>query len=109
MTQADYKVREALIALMCVGDKIFHLHGQDEESNYPMKVIRTCKILEIHDNMIKVIDRTNSPYFVKKEFIDEHDGKLYIWNAMGWYGANTYEKRIAKMDRLIDSPSILRW
>jgi hypothetical protein len=109
MKQADYKIREGLIALMCVGDTIFHLHGQDETSNYPMKVIRTCKILEVHDDKIKVLDRTDNPYYRSKSVIDEYDGKLYIWDAIGWYGPNTYEKRLEKLARVINAKDMLHW
>jgi hypothetical protein len=109
MTQADYKIREGLIALMCVGDTIFHLHGEDETSNYHLKVVRTCTILEIHETTIKVIDTTDNPYVVDINLIDEYNGYLYIWTATGWYGSNNYERRLEKMDRILKSADLLWW
>jgi hypothetical protein len=109
MTQEDYKIREGMIALMCVGDKILHLHGDDETSNYPLKVVRTCTILEIHEKNIKVVDATDAPYIADINLIDEYKGQLYIWNATGWYGKNQYEKRLEKMNRILKSHDMLWW
>jgi hypothetical protein len=110
MTQADYKIREALIALMCVGDYIFYLATNQADINIRTNlqteyhVITTHRILEISDNQIRVGTRY-AGFLQNKNMIDEYQGRLYIWNMQNWFDPNHHELRIAKMAEYIESPN----
>jgi hypothetical protein len=129
MTQQDYKIREGLIALMCVGDPIYHLgtnsyndliHHSPNQT-YTMKefhnphrnghinTVRKYIIAEILED--KILCRTirtinHASFWQEINMIDEYNGELYIWNAEGWYGENEYEKRLERLALILDSPNL---
>jgi hypothetical protein len=102
MKRDDYKIREGLIALMCVGDTIRHLNIQQYLYNNSIRdyeecnIVSTYKIFYIDRNRIG-IGTHRLEFFVKKRMIDEYKGQLYIWNAQGWYSSDTYELKIARL------------
>lgn len=114
MTQADCKIREGLLALMCVGDNIYHLNtnsnGDITTMNGPyLNVIRTCTITEIVSKTKIRIQSKTGFFYQDTKWIDEYEGELYIWNARGWYFENNYEKRLEKMANVIKAKDTLHW
>jgi hypothetical protein len=115
MTQEDYKIREGLIALMCVGDPIRNLdtemidarrHGRlPKGTAYDLtNIVSVYTITEIYkeQNAIKICNPFNE-FYQSMSMIDEYNGHLYIWNADLKYGENEYEKRMEKLISLLES------
>jgi hypothetical protein len=112
MTQADYKIREALIALLCVGDDIqilttnvnhFDIH---QKVHRKVNMIETFTITKVLENKVElVVKRYSEHSYFSQDFyhLDEYKGRLIGWNIMGWYQDNEYEKRIKKLVEAIES------
>jgi hypothetical protein len=110
MTQQDYEIREALIALLCVGDKIHHL--ATNQSNYNAvtqlhnhyHLLTTYIITEILPNQKIRVGGKYSGFIQTLDMVDEYKGKLYIWNVQGWYSPNKYELRLSRLAEYLESP-----
>jgi hypothetical protein len=114
MYQEDYLNRTILLAMLSVGDVIYHV--SENCRNYNIKADK-------HDylNIINTFIVTKAPFQtkhgltieIKNTFglynqqlsrIDEYEGKLYAWNKNGWYYDYEYEKRIERLIEIILSP-----
>jgi hypothetical protein len=110
MTQQDYKIREALIALLCVGDTIYHLATNQSDYNANTQqhnhyhLITNYIISEIISNKKIRVGSRWSGFIQDLSMVDEYNGKLYIWNIQGWYAPNKYELRVQRMKEYIESP-----
>jgi hypothetical protein len=90
----DYKlVREALIALMCVGDKIYYITYTDH--------IETWDIIMVEEDRITV--DTGARYHPKHYFdsIEAYEGKLYILcNSLSILSKN---KRVQSVIEIVEA------
>jgi hypothetical protein len=99
-------IRDGLIALLCVGDKIFHLyHGlgyydhKKEKFTTPYK-IKQCTIIEVNDSTIRILTPLGYDSTHSINMIDVYKGQLYIWDAARPYD---YTLRVEKMIELIEA------
>jgi hypothetical protein len=81
-------IREALMALMCVGDEINHLYYCHGGYN----TILRCRILEITDYKVVIEDWGSC----NLSSIEHYQGELYIWEE------KYYFNREAKVERMIE-------
>jgi hypothetical protein len=112
MTQEDYKIREGLIALLCVGDPFNVLYTNVSHFNINSKLHVTVNIVEtftinaIGEKEIELISHVapdNGCFNQSLYFADEYNGQLFGWSTMGWYQDNEYEKRIERLVKAIES------
>jgi hypothetical protein len=95
-------IREALIALLCVGDSINYLH---HSIGLGLMVTRHT-VTEITDEFIKLADYRFSIY--KFFTIEHYKGELYIWcEEYGSYRLRT-TPRILRMIELIESTETIK-
>jgi hypothetical protein len=103
MTQEENKIREGLIALICVGDRIKHV-GMGVISSYITDVIREDTVIQIlDDNMLRMRTRGGVIYLQSLYFIDEYNGELYIFNDTGVHHNIDYDERIDMLTSIINS------
>jgi hypothetical protein len=95
-------IREALIALLCVGDSINYLH---HSLGLGIMVTRHT-VIEITDEFIKLADYRFSVY--KFSTIEQYKGELYVWcEENGSYSYRTIP-RILRMIELIKSSDTIK-
>jgi hypothetical protein len=103
MTQEENKIREGLVALLCVGDTIKHL-GVGVVSSYITDVIREDTVIQILDeNMLRMRAYGGAIYLQSLDSIDEYNGELYIFNDNGKYYHDDYDERMKRLIRIINS------
>lgn len=111
MKQEDDKIRECLIALLCVGDTIRHLSTNRPAYTIdtlgtqakPLNIIAEYKIAAIRDNN-NIRIRTSSVEFDQDiNDIHQHEGILYVCNTLNWYGDDEYERFLAELALFIQS------
>jgi hypothetical protein len=81
-------IREGLIALMCVGDRIFYIyHGlgsfNQETQQFDTTIkVKKCTITEIIDDgcAIKMVTESSYTSIQHTNMMDIYKGQLYIWN-----------------------------
>jgi hypothetical protein len=98
MTQEYEEIREALIALLCVGDKIMYIHcGAFVKVGY--HIIKICE-----DGVI--LKELNQIKLLWREF-EHYKGVLHAWDVSPLVCPYRTDKRINEMIRLLEDPSIL--
>lgn len=102
MTLGEYlQIREARLALLCVGEDIFYLHSFATDHN----ALRKYPIGEINEQGIII---HNLGYAAECSFdtIEYHQGDLYIWKAPPPYCDYTRMGKVDAMIQLIESDEI---
>jgi hypothetical protein len=103
------QIREGLIALICVGDKIHRIYRVRGSYN---KYTGVCDIYyKVTDNTITHIPdgrsiglggsqfRTVQP----TELIEHYKGELYFWSALDMYQIHTRAQKLSKMVQILES------
>jgi hypothetical protein len=99
----DYSViREALLALLCVGDEIYYVF-QGIGNRYH---VRLCTIDKILNEDQIVINSGNLGFMTIQytELVDVYNGKPYIWSACH---IRDFNGRLEKLSEIIKSEDTL--
>jgi hypothetical protein len=102
VTQEYEQLREALLALLCVGDKINQI-CYDSIANYAIMEQRISMILK---NTVK-LERYNWIMF-KFNTIEQHEGELYIWSSDHGKFHYRSDQRLKKIIEIIESKQTRR-
>jgi hypothetical protein len=91
MDEEEYKMlREGLIALLCVGDKLNRIrpvngYNHKDKTHFTYYMITRCTIIDFeNEDVIRISDyhNTGNPSRIEyKSKIDEYNGQLYIWDT----------------------------
>jgi hypothetical protein len=91
MSEEYEAIREALIALLCVGDEINYIcisdKGHIEIAKDPVRKIREKYIF------------TKCWSFIPFELIEHYNGELYAWERYSFY---TREEKVREMIKIIE-------
>jgi hypothetical protein len=74
MTDGYEEIREALIALLCIGDKIYYIHSWDNHD-----IITKSYIIEIFPGGLAIQNRVTIRRTCYFSWMEHYEGKLYIW------------------------------
>lgn len=108
MTSKYEEMREALIALLCVGDKIKRIHGIPDDYNSKTRSynhhweIRSSYVEEITDNDIK-IRTSNTADSNTLKYIEAYKGELYFWGNIDCFPVPKRENKITQIMKIVES------
>lgn len=111
MTQEYELIREGLLALLCVGDKIFRIHPitgafdlkTKEHTRYHTIAESTVIKFDENDNTLQIISNTGFKEWVDKSRIEAYEGRLYAWNFVDRYYETKHEGKVDEMIKIIKS------
>jgi hypothetical protein len=108
LNKKDYRhIRDGLVALLCVGDKIYRIratsgYNHREKTHYRYYVIATSIITEIVNSDVFKISAYSGGEPTTVEYthkIDMYNGELYIWESL----TEGYEERMKELKYRIES------
>lgn len=103
------ELKEALIALLCVGDPIYHIfrpigtiwdHKTHGPKSAPYMVLERA-IMEINEGTVKVcsIYTEDQPTVWSFKSMEMYEGKLYLWPAV----CATHEEKLVRLAEIVKS------
>jgi hypothetical protein len=100
MDEEYFKIREALIKLLCVGDEINIIYSFKD--NNPglraFSIIKKCIVVKLNDRHIKVQSTLYNSFIVEISEIEAYEGKLYIWE-----NKDPHSVKMKEMIKIIES------
>jgi hypothetical protein len=113
MTREYNEIRRALIALLCVGDKIPRIHKMpgkyhaDTNTHDIYYHIKYSTVVEITKDNIKLrTSTTTHPDALK--WIEAYEGELYFWGEINSFSKPRRENKLKKMIEIIESKDTIR-
>jgi hypothetical protein len=91
-------VREARLALLCVGEELSFVHLFQDEANK----IKRYNIIEINNDSV-VIEYLGYSSFVPINNIEYYEGELYAWNPPQRYNNYSRMGKVEAMIQIIES------
>lgn len=111
MYEEDYELlKEALIALLCVGDRIYRVYGSSVGlSRAGVPTIALSTVTEIISKTEMVVRRSyTGPGSVENiKSIDMYEGNLYIWNTGSHLYSLPQKERLEKLAEIIKMESTI--
>jgi hypothetical protein len=111
----EYKlVKEARIALLCVGDKMYRIHPRLGMFNHQIGRHDTYNLIT-EETVMTIVDKHTIETVTKSGFvatvytdeIDMHQGELYIWNVLDRYYRPEHKGDVDKMIEIINSDTTI--
>jgi hypothetical protein len=100
-------MREALIALLCVGDRINYVMFNEDNTDHI--VIHRFIITYIDKELIRVQDDLDFCHTMWIKAIEHYNGELYIWQAKFTRFPYRSHERIMKLIEILKSKGIIRY
>jgi hypothetical protein len=113
MTLEYKQMREALIALLCVGDKIPRIHKmpgkyhRDTNTHDYYYHIKYSTVVEITENDINLLT-SKTIHLGALKWIEAYEGELYFWGEISAFSPPRRDNKIKEMIKIIESKATLR-